>query len=765
MDGVIDLSSFSEVQREAVVHYKGPCQVIAGAGSGKTRVLTYRIAYALSQGVQAPQVMALTFTNKAAAEMKERIAKIVGQKTASRLWMGTFHSLFSKILRYESDALGYPSTFTIYDTADSKSLLKSIIKELQLDENVYKISDVQSRISLAKNNLLTAEAYNASAQIAAADASVRKPQIGRIFMHYAARCKAAGAMDFDDLLLNTNILFRDFPAILDKYRQKFQYLLVDEYQDTNHAQYLIVKKLAQDHHNLCVVGDDAQSIYSFRGARIENIQNFLRDYPQAKIFKLEENYRSTQTIVDAAGSLIEKNANQLQKKCFSNKEAGDKIKLINPHTDQEEGYRIASEITAYQYDQKCQYSDMAILYRTNSQSRIFEDALRRKNIPYRIFGGTAFYQRAEIKNVLAYVRLIINPKDDEAFKRIVNYPARGIGDTTMGKLNSVSIQKGICLWDALFSVSPQEMGLREASFKKLVDFVGMVQSMGEKVDEESAFAFLQAIVERSGILADLQAHARDLEARSQMENVQELLNSVQEFCDEKLEETGETPRIKEFMENVSLLTDADLEDKDDRNRVALMTVHQAKGLEFDFVCIPGLEENLFPSQMTSSSREGEEEERRLLYVALTRARKKVVLSHANSRFKWGNMESARPSRFIREIDHRYLNDESLDKIAARDVFTDQEHYEQFQSRSGGIQPARPALRKPTPPPLPKRTTPFTPTPAAEISVGDTVDHERFGKGVVLEKHGAGPDLKMVIRFELAGQKTLMMQFAKVMKLD
>ena len=765
MDGVIELSSFSDVQREAVVNFEGPCQVIAGAGSGKTRVLTYRIAYALSQGVQAPQVMALTFTNKAAAEMKERIAKIVGDKTAARLWMGTFHSLFSRILRYEAESLGYPPTFTIYDTADSKSLLKSVIKELQLDDNVYKVGDVQSRISLAKNNLLTAEAYNASAQIAAADASNRKPQMGRIFMLYAARCKAAGAMDFDDLLLNTNILFRDFPAILDKYRQRFKYLLVDEYQDTNHAQYLIVKKLAQDHHNLCVVGDDAQSIYSFRGARIENIQNFLRDYPNAKIFKLEENYRSTRTIVEAAGSLIEKNSTQLQKKCFSNKEEGEQLKLINPHTDQEEGYRIASEITAYQYDTKCQYSDMAILYRTNSQSRIFEDALRRRNIPYRIFGGTAFYQRAEIKNVLAYVRLIINPKDDEAFKRVVNYPARGIGDTTMGKLTSVSIQKGICLWDALFAVSPQEMGLREASFKKLVDFVRMVQSMGERVDEESAVIFLHTVVERSGIMADLQSNPKDLESKAQLENILELLNSVQEFCDDKLEENGELPGIKEFMENVALLTDADLEDKDDRNRVALMTVHQAKGLEFDFVCIPGLEENLFPSLMTSATRDGEEEERRLLYVAITRAKKKVVLSHVNSRFKWGNQESAKPSRFIREIDERYMNMESAGRTAMREVFTDDQAFERSGLRTGGIQPARPAIRRPTPPPIPKRDVPFVPTPATEIAVGDAVDHERFGKGVVLEIQNAGPDLKMVIRFELAGQKTLMMQFAKVMKLS
>lgn len=765
MDGVLDLSAFSPVQKEAVIHYEGPCQVIAGAGSGKTRVLTYRIAYALSQGVQAHQIMALTFTNKAAAEMKERIAHLVGQKVAAQLWMGTFHSLFSKILRYESAALGYPSTFTIYDSADSKSLLKSIIKELQLDDNVYKVGDVQSRISLAKNNLLTAEAYNANTQIAAADAAVRKPQIGRIFLHYAARCKAAGAMDFDDLLLNTNILFRDYPDLLEKYRQRFSYLLVDEYQDTNHAQYLIVKKLAQQHQNLCVVGDDAQSIYSFRGARIENIQNFLRDYPQARVFKLEENYRSTRTIVDAAGSLIEKNASQLQKKCFSNREKGGPIQLINPHTDQEEGYRIASEITSYQYDTHCAYSEMAILYRTNSQSRIFEDALRRRNIPYRIFGGTAFYQRAEIKDVLGYVRLIINPKDDEAFRRIVNYPARGIGETTLGKLMAVARQKGISLWETLFAVSASEMELREASYKKLVDFVRMIQSMGETVDAESAAVFLQAVVERSGILTDLHADSRSIEKKTQLENVQELLNSVQAFCEETLEETGSLPGIKQFMENVALLTDADLVDKDDRNRVALMTVHQAKGLEFEFVCIPGLEENLFPSQMTASSPDGEEEERRLLYVALTRAKKKVVLSYVNSRFKWGNQESAKPSRFIREIDEIYLNEETNGKTAQRDIFTNEAAYERSGLRSGGIQPARPVVRKPTPPPVIRRNTPFVPTPATEISVGDGVDHERFGKGVVMEIQGAGPDLKMVIRFELAGQKTLMMQFAKVMKLE
>ncbi|MDR1226080.1 MAG: UvrD-helicase domain-containing protein [Prevotellaceae bacterium] len=788
------LSGLNGVQRDAVVNFQGPSLVIAGAGSGKTRVLTYRIAYMLSQGVKPYFVLALTFTNKAAKEMKERIAHVVGEENARQLWMGTFHSIFAKILRFEAEKIGFPSAFTIYDTSDSQSVIRAIVREMSLDENVYKVNQILSRISAAKNSLITPPTYAASAALMAADRQNRRDKIADIYATYARRCKTAGAMDFDDLLLYTNMLFRDHPEVLQKYGDKFKYILVDEYQDTNNAQYLIVKRLSEMNRNLCVVGDDAQSIYSFRGAKIENILNFKNDYPELKTFKLEQNYRSTQNIVNAANSVIEKNTNQLKKKCFSDGEEGEKIAVMQAFTDQEEGLHVAGDIHDTLYANHLAYSDFSILYRTNAQSRIFEDSLRRKNIPYKIYGGLSFYQRKEIKDLLSYLRLVVNHNDDEAFKRVVNYPKRGIGDTTMDRIEFAAAQNNMSLWDGILSLTPEQADIKGGTYKKLSDFILMIDSFSIKAKTDNAYDIAMAVAQQSGMYADLRSE-KNMESIARVENFEELLNSIKEFSENYKEENGEEPLLASYLENVSLLTDADNEKPEERNSVSLMTVHSAKGLEYKYVYIVGMEENLFPSQMSMDLPQGLEEERRLFYVALTRAKVKVTLSFAQSRFKWGNHTSCTPSRFIKEIDARYVDLQEADDDISQysqdpdDYFSpqaktytqkqtyDRQQYsnERSQRRLPYSAPAQqsqqeaPQYRQRSAAPVgnfkPMRKAgagSFVASDAANIVVGAKVEHERFGAGQVLAVEGQNADMKATVAFAHAGQKTLLLKFAKLM---
>ncbi|MFW5821245.1 MAG: ATP-dependent helicase, partial [Bacteroidota bacterium] len=591
------LSQLNEAQKEAVINYKGPSLVIAGAGSGKTRVLTYRIAYMLDQGVNPAQVLALTFTNKAAREMKERIATLVGYDNSRRLWMGTFHSVFSKILRYEAKSLGYTSDYTIYDTVDSKNLIKTIIKELKLDDKVYKPGEVFGRISNAKNNLITPASYASNSTIQATDRAARRPQIVDVFSRYAARCKKANAMDFDDLLLNTNILFRDHPEVLQKYMNAFRYVLVDEYQDTNYSQYLIVKKISQEHNNICVVGDDAQSIYSFRGARIENILTFQKDNPEAKLYKLERNYRSTKSIVNAANSLIGKNKDQIRKNIFSENNEGDKIEVLNPRTDNDEGYLVANIIKDTALRDQVHYRDFAILYRTNAQSRIFEEAMRKMNIPYRVYGGISFFQRKEIKDILAYFKVVVNPDDDESLKRVINYPLRGIGKTTMVKLEALAVHNDLSLWEVLNSGAALQKHFNAGTLKKLMGFVNLIRDFRDKTEEMEAFDIAYTIASSTGIMKELVVD-KSPEGISRYENLEELLNGIKDFTESS--ETEEEVSLSSYLQTVSLYTDADTKEGD-RDHVTIMTVHSAKGLEFKYVFVVGLEEDLFPSHMANST--------------------------------------------------------------------------------------------------------------------------------------------------------------------
>ncbi len=655
------LQSLNPAQRDAVIHYQDPSLIIAGAGSGKTRVLTSRIAYMLQEGVPAHHILALTFTNKAAREMRERIGGMISPVLGRGLWMGTFHSVFARILRAESELLGYPSTFTIYDAADAKNMVKLAIRELELDEDTYKPNNVASRISRAKNNLVTPEAYEANASLQGEDRELKIPRFLEIYKLYCRRCRENGAMDFDDLLLMTNILFRDHPEALTKYQEQFRYILVDEYQDTNFAQYVIVRRLAERYGNVCVVGDDAQSIYSFRGAKIENILRFQQDFPNARIFKLEQNYRSTQTIVNAANSVIEKNQRQIRKKAFSSGDEGEKIKVMKAYTDREESALIASDIYATVRSREVPYSEVAVLYRTNAQSRALEEALRTRNIPYKIYGGFSFYQRKEIKDLLAYIRLVINPRDNEAFRRVINTPARGIGDVTIGRIAAAAESHGISLWEAVSTLDPASMELAGAAAKKVTAFATLIGEMSAARATMEAYTLGLEIATRSGLIGVYKMQQTP-ESISALENIEELINSIRVFVDEQQklsEETGEQVQasvgIEEWMQNVALLTDMDTDKPEDQNKVTLMTVHAAKGLEFSYVYIAGLEENLFPSLMSLGSSEGLEEERRLFYVALTRAKTAAVLTFAESRFKWGEMSFSRPSRFLSEIDPRYLD--------------------------------------------------------------------------------------------------------------
>jgi DNA helicase-2/ATP-dependent DNA helicase PcrA len=763
------LDGLNEAQRLAVENIDGASLIIAGAGSGKTRVLTYRIAHLLKNGVKPWSILALTFTNKAAREMKERIAHLVGQNTAKHLWMGTFHSIFARILRTESEIMGYPSNFTIYDSADSKSLIKSIIKDMNLDDKTYKPSVVSSRISAAKNNLVSSEVYATLPETLEYDQSIKMPLISLIYKEYAKRCFLAGAMDFDDLLMKTNALFRNHPEILAKYQRIFDYILVDEYQDTNHSQYMIIKKLAATHNNICVVGDDAQSIYSFRGARIENILNFQKDYPEHKVFKLEQNYRSTQNIVDAANSIIAKNKRQIRKNVFSEKEKGTLIKVMSAITDNEEGYLVANEIIDTRMRDHFQFSDYAILYRTNAQSRIFEEALRKRNIPYKIYGGLSFYQRKEIKDLLGYFRLVINPKDNEAFKRIINYPARGIGQTSLTKLEQFAVQNGICIWEFATNKELLHSEFNKGTASKISEFTQLITQFREQLDLLDAFAMASEIATRTEIMKDLYKDQTP-EGVSRFENIQELLNGIQEFSISAKEE-GTPNKLNNFMEDVALLTDQDNEKPEDNDRVTLMTIHSAKGLEFKNVFIVGVEENLFPSnQSGQKTMEDFEEERRLFYVALTRAEQNAYLSYARQRYKWGKLEFCNKSRFIDEIDPQYLN-------------MPEEKEPSFYGGSDEISFSTPKTRiqKPTIPGLKagvgsqsdifrklnslrearKETDAFEFSNPEDIQAGMLVEHQRFGRGKVLQMEGKMPDIQATVFFQNAGKKQLLLKFAKL----
>lgn len=754
------LEELNEAQRAAVVETEGPSLVIAGAGSGKTRVLTYRIAHLLKQDVKPYRILALTFTNKAAKEMKERIATVVGQHNASSLWMGTFHSIFSRILRYESKNLGYPSSFTIYDSTDSKNLVKSITKKMKLNEKAYKPGGVLSRISSAKNDLVTPVAYARDANRTLNDKASQMPMIYEIYAHYMRECFKSGVMDFDDLLLNTNILFRDFPDVLEKYQNQFDYILVDEYQDTNFSQYLIIKKLAEKHRNICVVGDDAQSIYSFRGAKIENILNFRNDYPGYNMFKLEQNYRSSQNIVNAANSIIARNQGQIQKNVFSENAVGSPVKVVKAYSDVEEGFLVINDIFEKRMRQQIEYKDFAILYRTNAQSRVFEEALRKKNLPYKIYGGLSFYQRKEIKDLLAYFRLTVNPNDQEALKRVINYPTRGIGKTTLDKLTAVADSSGRSLWDILINATAAQLNVNAGTHKKLLTFVTLIARFKAQLEQLSAYELAAEIASASGIMHDLHGD-KSIEGQGRIDNINELLNGIKDFCATKLEE-GITPSLVNFLEEVSLLTDQDNESEDDINKVTLMTIHSAKGLEFKNVYIVGVEEGLFPSLQSVDSEKALEEERRLFYVAVTRAEQSATISFARSRYKYGELTYSRPSRFIGEMDQSYL------ELNADDIVSSQP-----QSKPSGIprnftsMSRRPAERSKIKmnysesnqePKIKLNINSATPD---QIVAGAMVEHERFGKGKVINIEGTEPNKKATVMFENAGQKQLLLKFAKL----
>lgn len=775
------LDGLNTSQRQAVEATEGPVMVIAGAGSGKTRVLTYRIAHLINKGVDPFNILALTFTNKAAKEMKERIGKSVGFSDSRNIWMGTFHSIFARILRSEAEKIGYPSNFTIYDTQDAKNLIKAILKEQGLDDKVYKPGLVLNRISSAKNNLITPQAYANNTSIQSEDNQSAKPKLGLVYQIYSERCFKASAMDFDDLLFKTNILLRDHPDVLHKYQHRFKYILVDEYQDTNFSQYLIVKKLGAVFQNVCVVGDDAQSIYAFRGANIQNILNFKNDYPDTKTYKLEQNYRSTKNIVNAANCIITNNKEQIEKNVFTQNDTGNKLKVYRAGSDNEEGKTIANLIYDTQLNNQAKSKEFAILYRTNAQSRAMEEALRKKNIPYKIYGGLSFYQRKEIKDLLAYFRVVINPKDEEALKRIINYPARGIGNTTVNKLTVAANNNNVDLWSVVSNLNQYNTGLNSGAYNKIQQFNSLINSFSAQLSNKNAYDLGNDIATTSGILKELYSD-RTPEGISRYENIQELLNGLKEFAetDNELEEDV-TPRgLTEFLQDVALLTDADNEKDEDFDKVTLMTIHASKGLEFPYIYIVGLEENLFPSQLSISSRTELEEERRLFYVAVTRAEKECVLSYAASRFKWGNLIFCEPSRFIEEIDEKFLeytfsknssatpvqNNKSNDFEAERNYYSKRSN-EQYYKSKAATKKAPPKVQPIAPPKNMKRVS-STPSNGNNIAadtlnlnVGTLVEHQKFGKGQVeVIENG-----KATINFNGVGKKQLLLKFAKLKVLN
>ena len=755
------LNDLNEIQKQAVINSDGPSLIIAGAGAGKTRVLTYRIAHLLDKGVPARKILALTFTNKAAKEMKERITRIVSAESSRYLWMGTFHSIFAKILRMEGEKLGYKPNFTIYDTSDSRSLIRSIIKEMSLDDTTYKAAAIGSRISSAKNNLVTAPMYSANATMQEYDRASKMPLLSDIYRSYAARCFKANAMDFDDLLLNTNILFRDFPQTLAAYQDRFNYILVDEYQDTNYSQYLIVKKLAATHHNICVVGDDAQSIYSFRGARIENILEFKNDYTDYQLFKLEQNYRSTQIIVNAANTIISNNEGQIQKNVFSKNETGEKIQVFQSMTDSEEGFNVSSDIFDKKMSLQLNWSDFAILYRTNAQSRIFEETLRRKNIPYKIYGGLSFYERKEIKDLLSYFRMVINPEDEEALKRSINYPKRGIGDTTIQKIFELALSLNIAAWNILQESGKYPEHFNAGTAKKLSGYTIVINGLRLNSDTADAFTKAKEIAMASGIMRELR-EGKSPEEVSRYENLEELLNAIKVFT-EAAETNGEPATLEAYMANVALLTDQDTETEEDRNKVTMMTMHSAKGLEFKHVYIVGMEDTLFPSPMSSGSARELEEERRLFYVAVTRAEKQATLSYALNRYKWGNLERCSPSRFLREIDQKYLHYPQTGgkpfnsaTASGNKTVSVREEPKQYINNEDKLKKIVKATLSPG--------IPFTATDASLFSVGDQVQHERFGNGIILSIEGQPPNTTASVEFDKEGSKKLLLRFAKLRKI-
>ena len=760
------LDHLNSSQRAAVEQTRGPLMVLAGAGSGKTRVLTYRIAHLINQGVDPFHILALTFTNKAAKEMKNRIEKIVGLD-AKNIWMGTFHSVFAKILRVESEKIGYPYNFTIYDTDDSKSLLRRLIKEMNLDTDIYKVNVVQSRISSFKNNLITVKAYQNNEELKTQDDAAHRSQMGVLYDKYVKECFKSGAMDFDDLLLKTNELLFRHPKVLHKYQHRFHYVLVDEYQDTNHSQYLIVKALASLNENICVVGDDAQSIYSFRGANIRNILNFKSDYSDVKIVKLEQNYRSTQYIVNAANSIISNNKDQLDKKVWTSNDLGDKIKVFRAMTDRDEAQTVAFDIQQIKYDTQSINNDFVVLYRTNAQSRSMEEALRKSGIPYRIYGGLSFYQRKEVKDMMAYFRLSVNGRDEEALRRVINYPRRGIGNSSIDRMTIASKEQEKSLWHIIENILVEPFGLNSGSCNKVDNFSVLIKTFQLMQKEKNAYEVATHIAKHSGILRECQLD-KTPEGISRYENLQELLNGIKDFVDQENDKPEEqrNTSLSYYIEEIALLTDADSNLDDNADHVSLMTIHQSKGLEYPYVYIVGLEENLFPSQMSMSSRADLEEERRLFYVALTRAQKKATLSYALIRYRWGNTIDCEPSRFIEEIDEKYLDTESI-KVRSPHK-TDNSNVKQETRYSFKIKKKVAQLnQKKEPPFIPvnfKKVKPNSPLSIKEdnnYSKGLKVQHDRFGVGVIFKVEGNGANKKISINFTDVGEKTLLVKFAKL----
>ncbi len=801
------LAGLNPAQRAAVENFDKPSLIIAGAGSGKTRVLTSRIAYMIERGVKPWNILALTFTNKAAQQMRERIETMVEGSASRYIRMGTFHSVFSRILRENAEKIGYPESFTIYEPSDCKNLIKTIVKELGVPEEKYKPNVIASRISYAKNCLVTPGAYIASSAYAAEDRQAQIPRFGEIYNIYCQRCKRNGAMDFDDLLLQTNILLRDCPEVLRKYQEQFSYILVDEYQDTNYAQYVIIRRLSQLHSRVCVVGDDAQSIYSFRGAKIENILSFQKDYPTAEVFKLEQNYRSTRTIVDAANSVIVHNRRRMEKHCFSAGDEGEKIRIMKAYTDREEAEMVVSDLRDKVRSEGDEWSEAVILYRTNNQSATLEENLRRRGIPYRIYKGSSFYDHKEIKDVMAYLRLVINPRDDEAFKRIVNYPARGIGDTTVQRIAQLAAERGVSMWEAVDALvaEPVTDPVQKTIARKVTELVNMIREMSLARSGGSVYEFGLNVATRSGIIALYRAENTP-ENTSALDNIEELLNSMQEYTErvdaeirngERAEE--ETATIEEWLQGVMLMTDMDNDDPEDRNKVTLMTVHSAKGLEYKHVYIVGLEEGLFPSQRSFETADGLEEERRLFYVALTRAKCRATISYAEMRFKWGNMEFTRPSSFLREIDSRYVEadfdiEEARPRQRGEEAPSAIEELRRrfdyrFQNKQApaagsaqrghfGERPSQPRRPDPAVVSTPRRSTEGmrsvgvrqsgdvaqTVVAPCGYSVGDRVEHLKFGRGTIRRIETLTTDHKLVVEFDSGGEKTLLAKFAKLNKL-
>ena len=765
------LSQLNDAQLAPTLQKEGPMIVIAGAGSGKTRVLTYRIAYLMSEGVDPFNILSLTFTNKAAREMKIRIASIVGDSEAKNLWMGTFHSVFAKILRFEADKLGYPSNFTIYDTQDSQRLISSIIKEKKLDKDIYKYKQVQSRISSYKNSLITVKAYFHNPDLKEADVMSKRPEMGEIYKEYVSRCFKAGAMDFDDLLLKTNELLTRFPEVLAKYQDRFRYILVDEYQDTNHSQYLIVRALSDRFQNICVVGDDAQSIYAFRGANINNILNFQKDYDDVKMFRLEQNYRSTKNIVNAANSIIEKNQTKLDKVVWTANEVGEKITVNRSLTDGDEGRYVASSIFENKMQNQAKNGDFAVLYRTNAQSRSIEDALRKRGLDYRIYGGLSFYQRKEIKDVLSYLRIIINPADEEALKRIINFPGRGIGQTTIDRLIVSANEYNKSIFEVLKNLHKLPININGGTKTKLQNFATMIESFQIMSKTNNAFDLAEHVCKASGLIQEFKKDGTP-EGMTRMENIEELLNGIKDFVEGQQEIVDSTGSLAEFLEDVALATDLDNEEGEDSDKVALMTIHLAKGLEFEYVYIVGLEENLFPSAMSMNTRSELEEERRLFYVALTRAEKQAYLTYALSRYRWGKLVDAEPSRFIEEIDEQYLEivtpkeERRFNPMLSADIFGDVDPNTVRYKKPAYLK-AKPKVKESFKITAPKNLKKVSETKSNtnlfdnKLIVGDVVNHQRFGKGNVLNIEGKGADLKAEIKFENGGIKKLLLRFAKL----